>query len=341
MSAVLNSDELAARYRAKSIRLETRELLFAKLAGSEQEVDLSVPPNCRGFGRIRHFRNAGSSARWVANPLPIEPARKALCLPATSMLRAQAFQSAACNWRCWYCYVPFNLLAADESRAGWFTAADLVSMYAELEDRPPMIDLTGGQPDLVPEWVPWTMDALTASGLADAVYLWSDDNLSNDYFWRYLDDAQIEQIATWPKYGRVGCFKGFDAASFAYNTSAAAELFQRQFEIFERFLRLGLDLFAYVTFTAPSAANLDEAIPRFVDRLQALDPNLPLRTVPLEIQLFTPVRRRLDTVARNAIDIQGRALEIFQREIERRFTSRMRDLPITDVPLGTRRESHR
>jgi len=55
-----------------------------------------------------------------------------------------------------------------------------------------MIDLSGGQPDLTPEWIPWMMEELNNRGLTDKVYLWSDDNLSNDYFWKYLSDAEID-----------------------------------------------------------------------------------------------------------------------------------------------------
>ena len=87
-----------------------------------------------------------------------------------------------------------------------------------------MIDLTGGQPDLVPEWVPWMMRALQESGFEDRVYLWSDDNLSNDYFWRFLSPADQELVATWPMYGRVCCFKGYDPTSFAFNTAAMSTI---------------------------------------------------------------------------------------------------------------------
>jgi uncharacterized Fe-S cluster-containing radical SAM superfamily protein len=338
MATLLDSDELANRYRAKTIRLATRELLISRLSGSEQESDLSIPPNCDGYGRIRHFRNDGPSSRWSPNPLPIEPARRALGLPATTVLRAQAFQNAACNWRCWYCYVPFNLLAADETRGGWLTPDALVQSYTEQVDPPPMIDLTGGQPDLVPEWIPWTMDALDARGLASEVFLWSDDNLSNDFFWTCLSDAQIERVASWRNYGKVCCFKGFDARSFSFNTCAAEELFARQFTLMGRLLDLGLDIYAYVTLTAADGADITSAIPRFLDRLQELDPNLPLRTVPLEIGVFSPVRRRLDVQTTSALQNQWLAVDVFKREIERRFTAEMRSLPVTAVPLRKARK---
>lgn len=336
MKRALDSDDLAQRYRARSVRRETRELLIARLAGSEQEKDLSVPPNCEGFGRLRHFRQTSQSGAWGSNPLPIEPACRALGLERVAELEAQVFQNAACNWRCWYCYVPFNLLAADESRGEWLSAERLIAMYAELPKRPLMIDLTGGQPDLVPEWIPWTMQALDARGLTEQVYLWSDDNLSNDYFWRHLSDEEIELVTNWPNYGRVCCFKGFDDQSFAFNTNAAPALFYRQFDLFRRLLTLGIDLYAYVTLTTPDPVAIEDRMARFMDLLQAVDPNLPLRTVPLQIQLFSPVRRRLNTAKTAALQYQHRAVEAFRRQLEARFSTEMREQSITEVPLGKR-----
>ncbi len=336
MGRTLDSDALSEHYRSKSVRVATRELLVSRLSGSEQENDLTTPPNCKGFGRVRHFRTASQSGAWGNNPLPIEPARRALGLAPTDMLEAQAFQNAACNWRCWYCFVPFSLLAADEARSAWFTPDALVSMYAELPDRPHVLALTGGQPDLVPEWVPWTMRALRAQGLADNVYLWSDDNLSNDFLWRYLSEAELEEVATWPKYGRVGCFKGFDSVSFEFNTAADGALFQRQFELFKRLLTLGIDLYAYVTLTTPNPMGIEDRVARFVDKLQDVHPNLPLRTVPLPIQVFTPVRRRLNTDKVAALEYQQRAVDAFRRELETRFPAEMRERNITDVPLVRR-----
>ena len=48
------------------------------------------------------------------------------------MIEAQAFQNAACNWRCWYCYVPFELLAAKEEHADWLeTQLALIGQVGE------------------------------------------------------------------------------------------------------------------------------------------------------------------------------------------------------------------
>jgi uncharacterized Fe-S cluster-containing radical SAM superfamily protein len=328
----INTEVLSARYRAASVDLEGKRLLITNFLNTEQEKDLSEPPNCGGIGRIRHFRRETSSS-WAPNPLPIDPACKALGLPSTDMIRAQVFQNAACNWRCWYCYVPFDLLRANPDYSDWLSPATLIDRYLDQPDPPPIIDLTGGQPDLIPEWVPWMMAEIKNRGLEQQIYLWSDDNLSNDYFWKYLSNADIELIATYPKYGRVCCFKGFNAESFAFNTSAEPALFDQQFELLRRLLTLGIDLYAYATFTSPSNVGIAEDMRRFVDRLQMLDENLPLRTVPLQIQEFTPVKQRLNQDIYEVLHNQQIAIEAWHHELESRYSSEERACNIASVHL--------
>jgi uncharacterized Fe-S cluster-containing radical SAM superfamily protein len=327
----IDTDRLSARYRDAAIDTVTQQLLLTDFRGTQQEPDLTEPPNCDGLGRIRHFRR--DQPGWVPNPLPIDPAARLLGIAPPDLLRAQVFQNAVCNWRCWYCYVPFDLLSANVKHARWASPAQLIASYREEQDPPHVIDLTGGQPDLTPEWVPWMMRALQAAGLADQTYLWSDDNLSNDYFWTYLRQEDIALITSYRNYGRVACFKGFDEESFAFNTAAEPELFDRQFALFERFAKLGIDLYAYTTFTAPTTYDLAAKMTRFVDRLQRIHHNLPLRTVPLHVQAFTPVGPRLDASKRAALENQHDALRAWNEELVRRFTPAERVLNLADVPL--------
>src|SRR5207237_10881361 len=114
----------------------------------------------------------------------------------------------------------------------------------------------------------------------------------------------------------VCCFKGFDRSSFSFNTTADGSLFDRQFELFGRLLAIGLDLYAYVTLTTPVVDELRDAMARFVDRLQGIHPNLPLRTIPLRIQMYSPVRRRMQLAHHAALDHPERAPEILRMEVE-------------------------
>jgi uncharacterized Fe-S cluster-containing radical SAM superfamily protein len=332
----IDTARFSSGLRARAIDLQNRRLLVSRLADSEQERDLTVPTNCGGFGRVRHFKQA-TAIGWPVNPLPIVPACRALGIPdVPAMMTAQVFQNAACNWRCWYCYVPFNLLSADESRSAWLRPEELVALYKAEPNRPKVLDLSGGSPDLVPEWIPWMMEALIDAGIANETYLWSDDNLSTTYLFDELNESQLSTIRRYRMYGRVGCFKGFDEESFAFNTGAAAADFGRQFEIMRRLLDLGIDMYAYVTLTTANCDGMSDRIAHFVDQLQGLDPNLPLRTIPLEIRVFSPVGPRMDDDRRRAIDHQHLAVAAWNQELARRYNTALREQPIAEVPLRSR-----
>jgi len=329
---LINTDKYSAILRPKTVDIDKQRILISNYKGTEQESDLQEPPTCNGFGRIRHFRRTAFSD-WPNNPLPIDPASKALHLGDNEELTAQVFQSASCNWRCWYCFVPFQLLAGNQKYSGWLSCDELLDCYLELDVRPKMIDLTGGQPDLVPEWVPWMMRAIKRRKLENEIYLWSDDNLSTDYFWKYLSEKDIELISSYKNYGRVCCFKGFDNESFSLNTRAEPELFNRQFELMSKLLNLKIDIYAYVTFTCLDTRNLEEKIKSFIDGLQSINEKLPLRMVPLKVLEFNPVRSRIKPEHHIALDNQYAVVDAWIREIGNRFISEDRDSNIADVQL--------
>lgn len=330
--AAIKTDELSLKLRERSIRLETKQLLITRFDGSAQEHDLTEPPNCGGYGRIHHFRIA-TPAPWPDNPLPILPAAYRLGVPVERVMNAQVFQNAACNWRCWYCYVPYNLLAANEHLATWLSASQLIELYLAEDQRPLVIDCSGGQPDLVPEWAPWMMSELDHRGISDAVYLWSDDNLSNDYFWRYLTREQVRAVAEYRNYGRVCCFKGYNPSSFAFNTRADSSLFVRQFSLFARLKDLRIDLYAYATFTAPDDSDLAKEMSCFIDRLQHIHERLPLRLVPLRIEDYGVVSPRLKSIHLRALAIQEQAIIAWNEELRRRFTVSDLSAPMPTVGL--------
>ncbi len=329
---LIDTLKMSEHLRERAIDLGSRKVLISRLGGSAQEPDLTLPSNCGGYGRIRHFR-LETSPGWPPNPLPIVPACTALGLDPPKLMTAQVFQNAACAWRCWYCFVPYNLLSADPKRSDWLSAHDLVRLYLEEPHKPRIIDLSGGSPDLVPEWTVWMMEALADAGLADSTYLWTDDNLSTTFVFDELSAADLRQMASYRNYGRVCCFKGFDSSSFAFNTQADPSGFDQQFEVMRRLFELGIDLYGYATFTGPGDADVAPAMTAFVDRLQAIHPNLPLRVVPLEIREFSPVTSRMDALRRTSLAVQQTAIAAWIAELERRFDYDLRMLPIARVPL--------
>jgi len=334
----IDTKRFAAQLRARAIDVQGGRVLISRLAGSDQEVDLTLPATCNGYGRIRHFQLA-TVAGWPPNPLPIAPACHALGIaPIPESMTALVFQNAACAWRCWYCFVPDDLLRADPRRSNWFTAAELVDLYRQIPDAPRILDLSGGSPDLVPEWTPWMMRALANAGLADDTYLWTDDNLSTTYLFDALEPADLALLRSYPNYGRVCCVKGFDARSFTFNTRAAPQDFEQQFKILQRVLALGLDVYGYVTLTSPHDEGVAQGVADLMDRFQTIDPNLPLRVVPLRIQVFTPVERRVahSEAREKSLLVQEEAIAAWTGEVSRRFPPDLRALNICAVPLRAR-----
>lgn len=334
----LDTEDLSVRFREKAINLAEKSISVTNFYNSEQEKDIKEKPNCQGYGRVRHFKFY-RGGNWPSNPLPILPAAKAIGINPENEIRAQVFQNSVCNWRCWYCFVDFKLLSGNSKHSGFKTCKELLDLFLQEPNPPKVIDLTGGQPDLTPEWVLWMMEALVEKGLEKEIYLWSDDNLSNDYFWKYLSDYQIDLIQNYEMYGRVCCFKGIDEASFCINTMAEPILYENQFNLVERLTSLNIDLYFYITLTAPTQTDFESAVPRFMDRIQAIHENLPLRVVPLEIFEFTPVTSRIKDNPPKKVQIQDlikgqyHAMEIWKRELRTRFSEERLKLAITDIDI--------
>ena len=73
---------------------------------------------------------------------------------------------------------------------------------------------------------------------------------------------------------------------------------------------------------------------RFVDRLQALHANLPLRTVPLRIETFSPMASRMNEARSASLEVQDRAIEAWNDQIARRFSAVERARNVTEVACG-------
>ena len=327
-----DTDQHSLHLRNKAIDLDNRSILITNFLNSDQSKDLTQPPNCNGFGRIRHFRlDAGKE--WIQNPLPILPAAKALGLEPDLQIRAQVFQNSVCNWRCWYCFVDYKLLKGDLKYSSFLTCNEMIDLYLEDANPPQVIDLTGGHPGLTPEWVPWMIEALKEKGLEDRVYLWSDDNLSNDYVWRFLSNEQIDLMSSHKMYSRVCCFKGIDADSFSLNTKADPKFYLNQFDLCKRLIEINLDLYFYVILTAKTITNFEVVIPKYLDSLQAIDEMLPLRFVPLRIFNYTPASSRMNKEFDDMHNGQLIAIEVWKKELLKRYSDEQLKLSITEIKL--------
>ena len=315
--------------RTNYIDLVNRKVIIAQITGSIQEEDLEIPPNCSGFGRIRHFKRFIED--WNNDPLPIDPALKALGKNSTDLMLAQVFQLAYCNMNCWYCFVP------DELKSGkvfsWFSAEELFDKFLEenISDCY-VIDISGGNPELTPEFVLWFMQAMMKKKKENDYYLWSDDSISTNSMESNLSRQDIEFMSNYKNYGKVCCFKGFDKYSYHFNTGYNESVYKDQFTYVKKYIDYGFDVYAYITLTTDNLDNIEKNIGGFFDYVQKnITEHFPLRIVPLKIIEFSPTQKRLNINYKRAILNQKVVLNIWNEEIEKRFSPEQRDMNIADI----------
>lgn len=326
-------DQLADESRKSVYDPDSKKFLLANISASDQITDLSTPANCDGFGRVRHFKRFISDD-WCLDPLPIDPALRCLGHMPADKINAQVLQIASCNLNCWYCFVPDALKCADPNVSDWFSADEIVQIISrDSEKDVTVIDLSGGNPELVPEWVVDMMESLEKYDLKNRYYLWSDDTLTTDFTFRYLTKDQLKYMSGYKNYGRVCCFKGFDEHSFEYNSRMPGSIYKKQFDNFSRLLDLGLDLYGYVTFTTDDLSDVGEKMSRFVDKLKKIHELLPLRVVPLKIYPFTPTRARLTESYLSSMNNQVNALVAWEDTLRRNYTVDMLRKNISEISM--------
>lgn len=328
----IDSDRFAFKLRKTLVDIAEQKVLVARIDGALQARDRYTLTNLAGLGRVREFTGFSMHLSKVrakdGKPIPLLRGH-----PAASPVRSQVFQLAGCNWRCWYCYVDNELLAGKVSAGIYMSAAEMIETYLSLSNPPTAIDLSGGQPDLVPEWTFWVLEEIDRRGLRGDVLVWQDDNLSSEMLWSVLSEEQINYMAHFEGHSRVGCFKGFDELSFSYNTLAPQLMYGRQFELLARLLRHGYDVYAYATFTSPPAHCTKARMSQFVDDLQRIHPLLPLRTIPLRVRSFSATAARIGADHEASIAEQQRAGEFWDQILTERFSLRELQCPYEEVAI--------
>lgn len=331
MKKDLKINKLTKELRKKAVNLKSRKFLMTKFCGSKQESDLSLSVNCHGFGRIHHFRQQADD-KWILDPLPMCPASKFFGIKKTEVLLAQVFQLAVCNFCCWYCFVDHDLLSANRKFSEFITANQLLQWMLDESIKSNVIDLSGGQPDIVPEYPLWFLQTRSELGLNSTHYIWMDDNLSTDYMWRYLSDSDIEYMLSAKGFSRVGCLKGFDPKSFAFNTGADGQSFSRQIELLSRLVKAGFDQYGYITLTTLNCEGLEGKIAQLLDKIQIkVHENFPLRIVPLRIFEFNANSEKF---IKQAEENQFYVLEVWQSEMQKRFSASQLAIPISEIKIG-------
>lgn len=298
---------------------------------SEDKIRLGV--NCDGYGRIRLFKRY-KDIDWVSNPLPFNPYANAMGEDIVDELPVQVFQVAKCNMNCWWCFIPDEYKKLNNHHNKWFSVADLLELYIRDGKRySKIIDLSGGNPELVPEFVLQFMMEIEKRNFNDEIYLWSDDVLTTDYLFTKLTSYQVDYMANYHKYGKVACFKGIDDASFCFNTSSPFSMLDEQFLHAKRYIDKGFDIYFYIVLTMPDLHCLQRKISIFIDKLQKITHYLPLRVVPIKIKQFDTNVHRFNDIRTNAINSQYEVLMAWQEELDKRFSTQEINMDISLIPI--------
>lgn len=330
---LIDSDRLAINM-APLVGNDDR-VLIADLWGSAEAEDNYTQINCEGLGRVRIFETYAFHAD-TNDPIENRRTRAFLCQRRITeeRVRTQVFQLAGCTWRCWYCYVDEDRLSGNARLGRWLSSNELVELFAKELDPALVLDLSGGQPDLVPLWPVNILRALESHPVLSSVHVRSEDNLTGRLLTEALTIADVEFLSQSQNYTRIGCFKGFSEESFSFNTRALGSLYERQFACAKDILSAGISFFAHATFSFNTTQGLVGQMANFVDRLQEIHVNLPLRVVPLRITPASTWSARDTEQFQKIRETERDAVAAWTSEIISRFSPDLRSSDIRDISLA-------
>lgn len=294
------------------------KLLMTKFNNSIQETDITTPTNCDGFGRVHHFKYF-KNKRWMSNPLPAVAVKENFNsqINVKSTIEVEVFQLSVCNFNCWYCFVDKKLREGNKEFSSFVSPRELLIM-CNRDNVPNVISLSGGQPDIVPEYQLYFLRDREYLELDNKYFLWSDDNLSSDMLWKWLTDKDIEYMIGRPNYVRVGCLKGFDKESFSFNTGASPELFENQIQILKRLVNTGFKQYGYITLTTNDLNNVKDKVRYLFDKIQNdIGEDFLLKLIPLEIFKYNVNK---DSIIEKYLLSQYEVIDIWKDELLNRFS---------------------
>ncbi|OIK38745.1 hypothetical protein [Citrobacter portucalensis] len=303
--------------RNKLIDFDSERILISKIEGSIQANDEYTKINCNGYGRLRVFSKLGLHF----NNIESKKVSELKCLLNDEICRTQVFQLAGCDFGCWYCFVDSSLLRADPNKSIWMSAKDILDLALLEPIKPSVIDLSGGQPELVPEWCYWVMRKIENRGLLGELTVWTDDNLSCDFFWSKLNAEQRAYISKFPGHYRTVCIKGFDEKSFSFNSGAPHICFEKQLLILEKLIRENISLEIYITMldVPRPIVEATDAIDNLIDRLIRISPNLPFRVIPLRISSFGNLFTRATPNRLQSLGLQIERFSLWMERLEKKM----------------------
>lgn len=188
-------------------------------------------------------------------------------------------QVAGCNFDCNYCYVPVQLKIGDAKFGKYFLAKEIVDNFLKIKERRGNEDwnvlrISGGEPlCIVPEMIIDIQKEIEKR--SPQTYIWIDTNLSTIKYIKEFE-KELKRVLQKRNVGVVGCFKGFDENDFSILTGVEPKFYANQFETAKILVQWKVDIYFYLV-PLIYEDNLEKKIENFIQKLQKIHKNLPLR----------------------------------------------------------------
>ena len=308
------------------------KFLMNKILTNTEKEKRKLNVNCDEFGMIRIFqRNKFND--WNADPIPMDIISSKMKTKKLDKIPVQMFEVAKCNLHCWWCYLPKQLRNITEEYTKWFSVSELFNLFERENNDVKVIYLSGGNPELVPEFVYSFMKELDKRKRSQEIFLWSDDVLTTDFLIEKMSKEQINYMTKYKNYAKICCLKGFDNESFEYNTGMDKKEFDNQIKRLKICIDIGFDVYGYIILVCKDLNDIESKIKKTMDKLQEISYFLPLRIIPIKIEKFSAVIERLNEEREQSILNQYQVLQIWNNELYNRFTKTELECNIADLKL--------
>ncbi len=224
--------------------------------------------------------------------------------------RAFVIQAAGCDYSCVFCYVPPEINASMPNFGKYFSVKEIIDYFLKarkkFEEPINVIRISGGEvPTIIPEMI---LDVYSEMEKIEESYLWIDTNLSTTKYLEKLE-SDLKDIMQRKNVGVVGCFKGVSKEDFSKITGADSQFYENQFETAKLLLDWKTDFYVYLP-ALIYENNIERKTKSFIERLQELNKNLPLRAEVLIIKEYPGAVRNIQIKAK-----EGRSMPKIDQRI--------------------------
>ena len=307
------------------------KFLMCKILYDNEEIKKKLNVNLDDFGRVRTFYRKKFDD-WNSDPIPIDIIEKKFNYKKLDKIDIQMLEVAKCNLHCWWCYLPDKIRRINNEYMRWFSPEELVDLFIRDNKECKSIYLSGGNPELVPDFIYSFMKELDKRDLAKDILLWSDDVLTTDYQFQ-MEKDKLDYMLKYNNYIKLCCLKGFDEESFAFNTLLDKNIFNEQLERLKKHIELGFDVYCYIILTCKSLDNIEQKINDLIKKLQDISYYLPLRVIPIKIEEFDAVTARLNEDRKQSMNNQYEVLKIWNKVINSIYTQEEINLNIYEIKI--------